>query len=169
MNRRQLVLGLTAASVSPLIPSLARAQARDLRDRAITADEVGRALYLDPAEPAAPVAEPAAIIVDIQFDINSASLRPGVQQHLDVVAEALTRTGSRPALIRLEGHTDVSGPWRYNHALSKARAVSVRNYLALRGVPRDRLIAQGFGPERLLPGLRPNHPRHRRVEIHNIT
>ena len=50
--------------------------------------------------------------------------------------------------IRIEGYTDHHGSDAYNMKLSRARAYSVREYLAARGVPRNRLECAWFGKRR---------------------
>lgn len=48
-------------------------------------------------------------------------------------------------VVRIEGHTDSVGPADANQALSERRAGNVRDALIARGVPADRVTAQGFG------------------------
>ena len=48
----------------------------------------------------------------------------------------------------VEGHTDSQGSDAFNQELYQARAQSVRDYLVSRGVPNDRIKAQGLGPSR---------------------
>lgn len=179
MHRRDLLTSVTAFALVGLAPSLAKAQARDLRGKSVSADDVDRALYINldapqdagMAPPAAGSAEAgavAAIIVDITFDLNSATIRPEGARALDAVAEASNRPQNVGRRIGLEGHTDTSGPFDYNMQLSRGRAESVRAYLVARGVAPARLAASGYGPTRLLPGFRQTDPRHRRVEIVNL-
>lgn len=47
--------------------------------------------------------------------------------------------------IVIIGHADAKGSNAYNDALSMRRAVSVRDWLASRGVPRDRIEIRGEG------------------------
>jgi outer membrane protein OmpA-like peptidoglycan-associated protein len=63
---------------------------------------------------------------------------------LDQVAEVI---GSLDAQlrIRVEGHTDNLGGDAYNVDLSFRRARAVVEYLASRGVPRERLEYRGYG------------------------
>jgi hypothetical protein len=49
--------------------------------------------------------------------------------------------------------------------LSKGRAESVKQAFVARGVRVDRLKASGYADTRLLSGLRPTAPDHRRVEL----
>ena len=71
--------------------------------------------------------------------------------------------------IRVEGHTDSTGTLRFNMKLSKARAASVVKYLVRKGVERDRLLADGFGPTRpIIPDAKTKAElaENRRVEFH---
>jgi outer membrane protein OmpA-like peptidoglycan-associated protein len=71
--------------------------------------------------------------------------------------------------VRVIGHTDSSGPEWVNDSLSTQRAASVARFLALRGIPSERLSSEGRGmrelkidveqEQRLGPGI------NRRIEI----
>jgi outer membrane protein OmpA-like peptidoglycan-associated protein len=52
--------------------------------------------------------------------------------------------------IRVEGHTDSSGPERRNEKLSEQRATAVVRFLVKQGIAARRLRAVGFGPFRPL-------------------
>ena len=45
------------------------------------------------------------------------------------------------------------------------RATAVVDYLAARGVPRERMRPQGFGPLQLYDSSDPRSPANRRVEV----
>jgi outer membrane protein OmpA-like peptidoglycan-associated protein len=47
----------------------------------------------------------------------------------------------------IEGHTDSIGSSGYNQQLSQARADAVRNYLATKGIPMERMLARGMGED----------------------
>ena len=64
---------------------------------------------------------------------------------LDQVA-AVLKSHPHLLLVQVEGHTDDRGGATYNLLLSQARAAAVLDYLAAKGVERDRLEAKGFGP-----------------------
>jgi outer membrane protein OmpA-like peptidoglycan-associated protein len=85
---------------------------------------------------------------------------------LDVVADVLRH---QPAYghVRIEGHTDNRGDHDANVALSQGRAQACLEYLVGKGIARERLAAQGFGPDRPLdPGRgRAAEARNRRVEF----
>ena len=50
--------------------------------------------------------------------------------------------------VAIEGHTDDRGKKDANLRLSQARAESVRQFLQKAGVPVERMVARGFGPDR---------------------
>lgn len=109
-------------------------------------------------------ARPIRADIKMSFLVNSASLTAQARATLDRFAAALVRVGSyRPFVV--EGHTDRSGSRDANLTLSQARAAAVVDYLAGRGVDRKRLTAQGYGPDRPLPGRTPDDPANRRVEV----
>ena len=84
---------------------------------------------------------------------------------LDNTAVALGDPRLNGLRYDVNGHTDVIGRLGYNVALSKLRSEAVVQYLATRGVPRDRMLAQGFGPLELFDPYNPSSPVNRRVEI----
>ena len=69
--------------------------------------------------------------------------------------------------VLIEGHTNNNGGPEYNYRLSEDRANSVMRYLIDAGVPRDRLVAQGYGYDK--PLVDHDHPDaktvNRRVEF----
>ena len=113
--------------------------------------------------------EQLEILDKIYFNLNSAQLQRRSHDLLDNVA-AVLNAHPEISMIRVEGHTDETGPSAYNMRLSQRRAESVVRYLIDEGrVSGDRLIAQGFGET--LP-LVPNATTkmqlaaNRRVEFH---
>jgi OmpA-OmpF porin, OOP family len=119
-----------------------------------------------PSAAAAASAVSRVIRSDIQmsFLVGSAELTSQARATLDRFAAALVRVGSyRPFVV--EGHTDRSGSRDTNRVLSQARAASVVNYLAAKGVDRSRLTAQGYGYDRPLPGRAADDAANRRVEV----
>lgn len=102
--------------------------------------------------------------INMSFLVGSAELTSQARTTLDRFAAALVRAGSyRPFTV--EGHTDRSGSRETNRTLSQARAASVVNYLASKGVDRNRLNAQGYGSERPLSGRSADDAANRRVEV----
>jgi len=103
----------------------------------------------------------------ITFPINRYDIQPQFQSTLDQVASTLSTYPS--TMIDVYGHTDPSGGDVINIPLSQNRAISVANYLAARGVQRERIATQGFGSSQPLPGntnaTEAERAANRRVEI----
>ena len=115
-------------------------------------------------------AEPAPqferrVFPNINFAFDSYRISPADYAQLDAIAIALNDPALNGLRFEINGHTDVTGRLGYNIALSQLRAASVASYLAARGVPRERMRAQGFGPLQLLDVYNPRSPVNRRVEI----
>ena len=120
-----------------------------------------------PSAAAAPVAAMARAVradINMSFLLGSAELTAQARATLDRFAAALARVGSYRAFT-VEGHTDASGSRDTNRSLSQARAASVVNYLASKGVDRSKLTAQGYGSDRPLAGRSAADPANRRVEV----
>jgi OOP family OmpA-OmpF porin len=80
----------------------------------------------------------------VHFDYNKATIQSRSYSLLDQVARIL-REHPEIALVSIEGHTDERGSDDYNLDLSQRRADAVRDYLAQKGVERERMRTQGFG------------------------
>ena len=122
--------------------------------------------------PPAPVAAPAVELraaFRINFDFNSARIRPESRAVLDRVGAVMTAPEAGDTRFRIVGHTDSVGGDAVNLALSQRRANAVVDYLAEKhGIRRDRLDASGMGArEPLLPDD-PKAAENRRVEIVNL-
>ena len=102
---------------------------------------------------------------DILFDVNEATLKPEARVTLAKLSGILLMM---PALnARIEGHTDSTGSASYNLDLSKRRAGSVLDFLAVQGVSATRLTSAGYGMERPVAdnSTREGRAKNRRVEI----
>src|SRR5574344_2892520 len=80
---------------------------------------------------------------NITFDTNKSNIKPNFYSTLDKVAQTLTQDNKSGILVT--GYTDSTGNDAINIPLSQARAQSVANYLASRGVSTSRINAQGHG------------------------
>lgn len=69
--------------------------------------------------------------------------------------------------IRIEGHTDDTGPATVNLRLSQERAQAVARYLESQGVSTDQLIAKGYGSTQPIDdnATEEGRSRNRRIEI----
>jgi len=118
---------------------------------------------------AAPPATPDRILeLSVYFDFDSHDIRADSFALLDNVARALTDRRLAGYHFDINGHTDITGRLGYNIALSTLRAGAVADYLAARGVPREVMHVQGFGPLQLLNPGNPAGAENRRVEIVSI-
>lgn len=86
------------------------------------------------------------IVIDgkIQFDYNSATIKPESHELLDDVATILTENADIEKLD-IVGHTSSEGSDNINLKLSKERAASVMQYLVDKGIDAGRLSSQGKG------------------------
>jgi len=111
------------------------------------------------------------ILDKIYFNVDSAKLQRRSYAVLESLAQAMNAHPEVP-VIRVEGHTDRTGPADYNMRLSQRRAESVVRYLVdPGGVAKGRLVAQGFGESRpLVPDANTKMAlaRNRRVEFHVV-
>ena len=105
----------------------------------------------------------------IQFDINSATLKPESKPVLQQIAEALASAATLK--VRIEGHTDSTGDPAKNLDLSKRRAESVKKALVEQyKISADRLNTDGFGDTKpAAPNDTPQgRAENRRVEFVRI-
>lgn len=81
----------------------------------------------------------------IQFDYNSAVIKPESHSLLDEIAELIKEN---PSITKVEiiGHTSSEGKASHNLKLSKDRAASVMTYLSEHGIEAERLSSTGKGP-----------------------
>ena len=168
--------GVTTGYGNPdwrLIGMLAYAMPR--KDKAVVEEPVAEPppepiAALPPEEPEIIIEESRIQIVDKNyFEFDSAKLQLRSFSVLDGVADVLNAHLDIPT-VRVEGHTDQTGPADYNMKLSWRRAESVVRYLIAKGgVRADRLEAKGFGETRpLVPDATSEEDlaRNRRVEFH---
>ncbi|MEO6599284.1 MAG: OmpA family protein [Polyangiaceae bacterium] len=102
----------------------------------------------------------------VLFVTGKAELLPSAQDQLGQVAKALQDQGDINPIV-VEGYTDSVGSDANNLKLSQARAEAVRNFLVGKGLPGDKVTANGRGESNPVasndtPDGRANN---RRVEI----
>ncbi|HET6345095.1 MAG TPA: OmpA family protein [Myxococcota bacterium] len=102
---------------------------------------------------------------NVLFAPGKSTLLPAARQQLDEIARALV--GAKAENIRVEGFTDSTGSSALNEQLSQARAESVTNYLASKGLSSDNIQALGRGPSSPVASntTREGRASNRRVEI----
>ena len=102
---------------------------------------------------------------DISFATGRADIQPNLRPILDQFGQGL---GQQPNLeVTIIGHTDSTGNDAINNPLSVARANSVRDYLATRGVDTRRVRTDGRGSREPIDSNSTDVGRahNRRVEI----
>jgi outer membrane protein OmpA-like peptidoglycan-associated protein len=102
---------------------------------------------------------------DILFDVNQSTLKSDAKLVIAKLAGILLIM--QDLNLRVEGHTDSTGPYDYNMKLSEDRARSVVQFLAEQGIAPARMVAEGYGPNRPIAtnDTGEGRSRNRRVEI----
>jgi outer membrane protein OmpA-like peptidoglycan-associated protein len=172
--KRRILLGIASAviSLTSLTPVLAQNtdEARVVDSDAIlkALTNVPKAIVLDANGRQVPPRDPS-IDLQVQFDFNSATLRPNGRRQLDELAKALNNKMLIQSGFELGGHTDRVGDAQYNIRLSTDRANAVKAYLmGNHNVAAGRLQTAGFGFSRLADANRPTAAVNRRVEVRRI-
>lgn len=94
----------------------------------------------------------------VTFAFDDATVRPTDYPSLDRFARVAEKyyPGSK---ITIEGFADPAGTASYNRVLSEHRAVAVRQYLVLHGLPSGDVATVGYGKTRLVtPGASRDMP-----------
>jgi outer membrane protein OmpA-like peptidoglycan-associated protein len=104
-------------------------------------------------------------IPDVRFKPDSDEVLPSEKGRLDLIADALKKTGDRTVLV--EGHTAAVGKAAGELELSTRRAKRIVDELAARGIAADRFLYKGWGGQKPLAGndTEPGRAKNRRVEI----
>jgi outer membrane protein OmpA-like peptidoglycan-associated protein len=109
--------------------------------------------------------EPRSIDLVIQFDFDSAKLQESSKPLLDNLVAAMKNDRLMSVRFKVEGHTDAKGSEAYNQNLSMRRAESVVNYMAEKGIEKERMEGIGKGFSDLLYPDKPQAMENRRVRI----
>ena len=160
-DTQQIIDALKAPPAAPRTRSL-----RNLvvREKASDAASPGAP---DDAAPEPPPAPPS-ISMAIQFDFDSARLRPEGEAALDKLSAALKSPELASSRFLVEGHTDAKGAAAYNLRLSQSRADEVRRYLLAQGVMAERVESAGRGAQDPADAAHPYAAQNRRVRIVNL-
>ena len=114
-----------------------------------------------------PAAERPSLSLSIQFDFDSARIRPESLVPLGNLATALASPALLQSHFLIEGHTDAQGRADYNRRLSDLRARAVRELLVGKGIAAERLVSVGKGASELANPAAPLAAENRRVKIVN--
>lgn len=93
--------------------------------------------------PLQPVSEGFSVVMrNIFFETDSYALQASSYPELEHLYELLVQNPK--LMIEIRGHTDSTGSFEYNMALSEKRAGSVRDHLIEQGIAADRIIHAGY-------------------------
>jgi OOP family OmpA-OmpF porin len=110
-----------------------------------------------------------AIAATMLFDFDSAELSEDAKAVIDERIQALAGQARLTSAMRIEGHTDSTGPEAYNLQLSERRAQAVADYIvskAYRVTAEDiELIAKGESEPVASNATREGRAQNRRVDI----
>jgi peptidoglycan-associated lipoprotein len=94
-----------------------------------------------------PVPEGEIRFPAVQYELGKADLLPQSKDSLNFLFKTLTDNPT--IIIELSAHTDSRGNAALNEKLSQARAQSCVDYLVSKGIPVERMKAQGYGKRKL--------------------
>jgi len=83
------------------------------------------------------------VLKNVFYQTNSYELTPDSYVELEQTARFLLENPK--IVVEISGHTDDVGDNQYNQTLSEKRANSVRDYLITKGLPKNRILAKGYG------------------------
>ncbi|MCC6685448.1 MAG: OmpA family protein, partial [Fimbriimonadaceae bacterium] len=84
--------------------------------------------------------------ITVSFQSGGTQLAKTTEATLKLATEALLRSRSKTPIL-IAGYTDSTGSDSGNRRLSQRRAQAVLEFMVSRGVNRDQLTAEGFGPD----------------------
>jgi hypothetical protein len=96
-------------------------------------------------------------------DHTACELPPELTRPLDAVADALREHGAQA--VRVEVHTDASGPSEARRTLTQRRAEAIKAYLVERGIDATTLHAVGMGSTVPRQASDPYAAANRRIEV----
>lgn len=109
------------------------------------------------------------LTVEVQFNLDSAIIRPSSYPTLGRIADALYHPYLLGYKFLVVGHTDATGKREYNVTLSQKRADAIRDALVnVFRIPAARVQAVGLGEEQLQDAAHPAAAVNRRVQIVTI-
>ncbi len=87
--------------------------------------------------------EKPIVLENILYDFDKDVIKPEAEPDLQTVFELMTEYPDM--VIELSSHTDNRGNDAYNKDLSQRRAEAARRWLMRQGIPRERILAVGYG------------------------
>lgn len=118
---------------------------------------------------AAPVSEKVTFATDTFFAFDKAVLQPAGKTKLEDLVSKLQ--GTDIEVVIATGHTDWTGSDAYNQKLSMRRAEAVKAFLVSKGLPAERVFAEGKGEKQPVASNKTKDGRaqNRRVEVEVVS
>ncbi len=165
LNTTDIVSSLQG--VEAAAPGISAARLRRLAAQAIY--DPARANRLNRAPLSEQLGNLAQLTLAIQFDFNSARIRPSSFRAIGLMADALYHPYLQGYCFLIVGHTDAVGSREYNLKLSQERADAIRAAMINPfAINPGRIEAVGLGEEQLLDRAHPTAAENRRVQLINI-
>ena len=157
-------LSVGAPQVDPVVQAKEASFVASIRNRKT------RSLSLGEREEIAEIAtSKPKIDLEIQFDYNSADIRPSSMPAVQELGKALSNASLRGSTFIVAGHTDAIGSDAYNQDLSERRADTIKRYLTDKyGINGSDLVTVGYGKSKLKDPNAPLDPINRRVQVVNL-
>ena len=129
-----------------------------------------RSLSLGEREEIAEIADTKPKIdLEINFDFNSASIRPSSMPSVQALGQALSDPKLKGSTFVVAGHTDGIGSDAFNQDLSERRADTIKHYLVDNyHIASSDLVTVGYGKTKLKNPQDPTDAINRRVQVVNM-
>lgn len=109
-------------------------------------------------------------LLNIYYDLGRSSVRAEALPELERLYDLLLRNPE--IILEVSSHTDAQGGEKLNKNLSQRRASAIVKWLTNKGISNRRLVARGYGEERLVNGCKngvdcseEEHQLNRRTEF----
>jgi outer membrane protein OmpA-like peptidoglycan-associated protein len=182
--------GSTQSSTSPDAPGLARVPDAPTKPGAPAAppappsERVATPAPVTPPPPAPPTVKTSpdaavesaeqkrspSVDLEVYFAYNSAEITGPAVGALRTLGEALRDASLANDSFLIVGHTDSKGGAAFNLALSQRRAEAVRQFLIANfDIDGAKLVAKGYGLQKLKNARQPLSAQNRRVQVVNLS
>ena len=165
LQPQQLTRGMTVGQEAD--PAV---KAREIQFLDTLRNRKTRSLSLGEREEIAEIASiKPKIDLEIQFEYNSADIRPSSTPGVQELGNALSNASLKGSTFIVAGHTDAIGSEAYNQDLSERRADTIKRYLTEKyGIKGSDLVTVGYGKSKPKDPNAPMDPINRRVQVVNL-
>ena len=105
------------------------------------------------------------VVKDLYFDLGKTTIAAESQKNVDEVVVVMQNNPEMK--LEIQGYTDNTGSAKFNQKLSEKRAIAVMDYVASKGIAKNRMTAKGYGIENPADtnDTEEGRARNRRVEL----